>query len=82
MKQTCQSCALILFLLFLVTFFKLPANLMATKEGVSHLEVEDDVSLDKLMGLEVCENGDEECLKKRIVSEVHLDYIYTQHHRP
>jgi len=37
----------------------------------------------QLMGLEhYCEDGDEECLKRRLMSEAHLDYIYTQHHKP
>ncbi|XP_077230473.1 PHYTOSULFOKINE 3 PRECURSOR [Tasmannia lanceolata] len=36
----------------------------------------------KLMGLEDCDNGDEECLKRRMLSEAHLDYIYTQHKNP
>ncbi|XP_020111533.1 putative phytosulfokines 6 isoform X2 [Ananas comosus] len=36
-----------------------------------------------LMGMEVCEDGNEECLKRRVISEAHLDYIYTQrHHKP
>ncbi|KAI3949979.1 hypothetical protein MKW92_017091 [Papaver armeniacum] len=40
----------------------------------------------KLMGMEDChESGDEkeeECLKRRMMAEAHLDYIYTQHHKP
>lgn len=35
-----------------------------------------------LMGLEKCHEKDEECLKRRMVAEAHLDYIYTQHHKP
>ncbi|KAI3988426.1 hypothetical protein MKX01_026240 [Papaver californicum] len=32
---------------------------------------------------EECGNGDEECLKRRMIAEAHLDYIYTQrHHKP
>nr|CAN62427.1 hypothetical protein VITISV_034841 [Vitis vinifera] len=56
--------------------------------GVSLLEMEGNDSfefcdtLQQLMGVEDCENGDEECLKRRIISEAHLDYIYTQHHKP
>lgn len=38
------------------------------------------------MGLEECgneeEEEEEECVKRRIISEAHLDYIYTQHHKP
>ncbi|XP_078154701.1 uncharacterized protein LOC144550572 isoform X2 [Carex rostrata] len=37
----------------------------------------------QLMGMEECKNGDEECEKRRLLSEAHLDYIYTQgHHKP
>ncbi|KAI3909058.1 hypothetical protein MKW98_011419 [Papaver atlanticum] len=40
----------------------------------------------KLLGMEDChESGDEkeeECLKRRMMAEAHLDYIYTQHHKP
>ncbi|CAL5424066.1 unnamed protein product [Camellia sinensis] len=39
-------------------------------------------SLQQLMGVEECQNGDEDCLKRRMVAEAHLDYIYTQHHKP
>lgn len=36
----------------------------------------------QLMGMEECEKEDGECLKRRIITEAHLDYIYTQHHKP
>lgn len=43
-------------------------------------------ALQKLMGLEEYgnedEDEDEECLKRRITAEAHLDYIYTQHRKP
>ncbi|KAJ4971603.1 hypothetical protein NE237_004702 [Protea cynaroides] len=41
-----------------------------------------DDSWNQLMGMEDCGDGDEECLKRRMVAEAHLDYIYTQHHKP
>lgn len=31
------------------------------------------------MGIEKCEEKDEVCLKRRMIAEAHLDYIYTQH---
>ncbi|CAF2152183.1 unnamed protein product [Brassica rapa] len=34
----------------------------------------------KLIGMEYCGEGDEECLR-RMMTESHLDYIYTQHHK-
>ncbi|KAL9996460.1 putative phytosulfokine [Helianthus debilis subsp. tardiflorus] len=41
-------------------------------------------SFNEDMGLEECGSGDEECLKRRVlaVADAHLDYIYTQHHKP
>ncbi|KAL9322695.1 hypothetical protein ACSQ67_010748 [Phaseolus vulgaris] len=36
----------------------------------------------QLLGVEDCNGGDEECLQRRIALEAHLDYIYTQHHKP
>ncbi|XP_057953618.1 putative phytosulfokines 6 [Malania oleifera] len=47
------------------------------------LEGAEDTDMSKfqrLMGQEDCENRDEECLRRRIVLEAHLDYIYTQGH--
>ncbi|XP_042475491.1 putative phytosulfokines 6 [Macadamia integrifolia] len=41
-----------------------------------------DASWANLMGMEDCGDGDEDCLKRRMVAEAHLDYIYTQHHKP
>lgn len=32
--------------------------------------------------MEKCEDGDVECLKRRMLADAHLDYIYTQHHKP
>lgn len=40
------------------------------------------IVLQELMGMEDCGNEDEECLKRRVLAEAHLDYIYTQHHKP
>ncbi|KAK3006013.1 hypothetical protein RJ639_016609 [Escallonia herrerae] len=36
----------------------------------------------QLMGLEECDDKDEDCLSRRVAAEAHLDYIYTQHHKP
>ncbi|XVF55653.1 hypothetical protein PTKIN_Ptkin06aG0053700 [Pterospermum kingtungense] len=35
-----------------------------------------------LMGSEECNEKDEECMKRRMIADAHLDYIYTQHHKP
>ncbi|XP_006432983.2 putative phytosulfokines 6 [Citrus sinensis] len=84
------------FLLILLIFSKskTSASFLATKQGqeekkfkelsgeVSLQEMEEIESMNQIMGMETCENGDEECMKRRIISEAHLDYIYTQHHKP
>ncbi|KFK33901.1 hypothetical protein AALP_AA5G075600 [Arabis alpina] len=40
----------------------------------------EDYSLDQPMGMDHC-GGEEECLRRRMITESHLDYIYTQHHK-
>lgn len=34
------------------------------------------------LGMEECHENDGACLKRRMVAEAHLDYIYTQPHKP
>ncbi|KAJ9181440.1 hypothetical protein P3X46_009572 [Hevea brasiliensis] len=84
------SFVLIFFLLLLLLLSSTSARLylppkqeekeVKSTDG-SFTERKEDVST--LMGLEEyeCEEGDEECLKRRMVAEAHLDYIYTQHHK-
>lgn len=90
MKQNFHSCCgFLFFFIFLITS-QTSARFLATKQGVNHelvkfnnLDMEEgSESLEKLMGLEECKNGDEGCLKRRSIAEVHLDYIYTQQHKP
>ncbi|CAL5352658.1 unnamed protein product [Camellia sinensis] len=94
MKQNIHSIYVMFFIIFLVTTSQTVARFLATKQGEketklneittggSLVEVEENDSLNQLMGLEECQNGDEDCLKRRMVAEAHLDYIYTQHHKP
>ncbi|CAA2995021.1 phytosulfokines 6 [Olea europaea subsp. europaea] len=46
-----------------------------------YLQKETVNSFDKVTEAEECPNKDEECLR-RVLLEAHLDYIYTQHHKP
>ncbi|RDY12330.1 putative phytosulfokines 6, partial [Mucuna pruriens] len=46
----------------------------------SSAELEDD--MEELMGVEECCMKEEECSRRRMMVEAHLDYIYTQHHNP
>ncbi|CAH8267427.1 unnamed protein product [Arabidopsis lyrata] len=82
MKQTLCLAVCVLFLI-------LSTSSSAIRRGkedpeinplVSVTPVEED-SVNKLMGMEYCGEGDEECLKRRMMTESHLDYIYTQHHK-
>ncbi|KAL7198319.1 hypothetical protein ACSBR2_020759 [Camellia fascicularis] len=95
MKQNIHSFALMFFLLFLIiTNSQALARFLASEQGEggpklneittlgSLVEMEENDSLNELMRLEDCHNGDEECVKRRMVAEAHLDYIYTQHHKP
>ncbi|CAK9153855.1 unnamed protein product, partial [Ilex paraguariensis] len=58
------------------------AKLNNKTTGDSLVHIEGNNYLNTLMGIEDCESGDEECLKRRVLAEAHLDYIYTQHHKP
>ncbi|KAK8596158.1 hypothetical protein V6N13_000806 [Hibiscus sabdariffa] len=86
MKQSFLS-GLLLLLLF---SSHLSARLIADKQGKEEVELtqitdmeDTEVIMNQLFGVEEsCETGDDECLKRRMISEAHLDYIYTQHHKP
>ncbi|OMO90219.1 Phytosulfokine [Corchorus olitorius] len=89
MKQSFLSGALLLFFLILISSSHLSARSIANKQGKEEIvelsqitDMEDIELMNQLMGVEVCKSGDEECLKRREISEVHLDYIYTQQHKP
>ncbi|CAN4098969.1 unnamed protein product [Withania somnifera] len=94
MKQLITSYFLV-FLIFLFVFLSQASSsrLLSTsqvkedvKNGKLSLplysldQMENTDSLKKLMGVEECEEEDEECVKRRVVAEAHLDYIYTQNH--
>ncbi|KAH6793603.1 hypothetical protein C2S52_004080 [Perilla frutescens var. hirtella] len=91
MKQNIHSIALLLILVFLlISTSHTSSRKLASKQGGAHLmikskksvtEMENIESFHDLMGVEECENEDEECLKRRILADAHLDYIYTQDHK-
>ncbi|XP_062196880.1 phytosulfokines 5-like isoform X2 [Phragmites australis] len=43
----------------------------------------DELSVSEMMGAEevdeVCAEGNDECMQRRLLRDAHLDYIYTQH---
>ncbi|XP_016466323.1 putative phytosulfokines 6 [Nicotiana tabacum] len=89
-----QSICFVVFLLLLVSLSPASSRFLSVsevKEEVKYGKVtqlayslDDQMetfdSLNKLMGIEGCEDEDEECSKRRIMAEAHLDYIYTQNH--
>ncbi|XP_057457273.1 putative phytosulfokines 6 isoform X2 [Lotus japonicus] len=92
MKLSFHSGALLLFFFFLVCSSTLSARSLTSEQGKnikvdidseekSVLGLEGD-NFFKLLGIEHCKFGDEECLQRRMDLEAHLDYIYTQHHKP
>ncbi|XVE59516.1 hypothetical protein DITRI_Ditri05aG0052100 [Diplodiscus trichospermus] len=88
MKQTFLSGALLLLFLVLISSSHLSARFIANKQGKEEVELSQITNIQEielmnlLMGVETCDTGDDECLNRRIISEAHLDYIYTQHHKP
>ncbi|KAJ0976779.1 hypothetical protein J5N97_012253 [Dioscorea zingiberensis] len=46
------------------------------------LETARENTSDMMGTLDRCDDGDGECLERRMMSDVHLDYIYTQHQEP
>ncbi|XP_044506763.1 uncharacterized protein LOC123226314 [Mangifera indica] len=87
MKQNFCFTALIFLILFLFSS-NTSALFIVRKQGLEGVRVKEIASevsteqMENLMGIETCENGDEECLKGRLISEAHLDYIYTQKLKP
>ncbi|KAK9123970.1 hypothetical protein Sjap_013572 [Stephania japonica] len=69
-------CALLLIFLLSSCSISL-ARFLVPKPGEWTVQIEQEKSLD-LMGMEKCGVQDEECLKRRMMAEAHLDYIYTE----
>ncbi|KEH38949.1 putative phytosulfokines 6 [Medicago truncatula] len=83
--------AQIFFLFFLLSSSILFARELTNEQGPNTkievsgdsfvLDLEGDESL-KMLGMEKCNIEDEDCMQRRMTLEAHLDYIYTQHHKP
>ncbi|GLT82061.1 hypothetical protein SLE2022_004740 [Rubroshorea leprosula] len=87
MKQRVYLTALLLFLVLLISSPHLTARFIVTKMEQEEVElnqitITEDIEPMTLMDMEPCDTGDEDCLKRRAISEVHLDYVYTQHQKP
>ncbi|XP_022767166.1 putative phytosulfokines 6 [Durio zibethinus] len=87
MKEKIVGFITLLLLAFLLCTFSTSARLQPRKQGANGMiqagvltDATEDFS--NLMGSEECYEKDEECLKRRMIADAHLDYIYTQHHKP
>ncbi|KAF8039551.1 hypothetical protein BT93_B1921 [Corymbia citriodora subsp. variegata] len=93
MKFGLYSRALSIFLLCLLLSSSAAAKHAADEPGLEEREMKkiassgvamgekmegSDDMIRNLMGEEACDDGEEECLKRRFLAEAHLDYIYTQ----
>ncbi|KAK1429182.1 hypothetical protein QVD17_11386 [Tagetes erecta] len=83
MKHTFHCTVPFIFLIIIFFFFThSSARFLHTKPGENPLvDLETINSFNDVMGVEDCENEDDECLKRRVLVDAHLDYIYTQHHK-
>ncbi|KAK2655106.1 hypothetical protein Ddye_008158 [Dipteronia dyeriana] len=54
--------------------------------GIAHATISKEAIREDLLNLmgseDQCDEKDEDCLNRRMIAEAHLDYIYTQHHKP
>ncbi|KAI3523335.1 hypothetical protein L1887_01396 [Cichorium endivia] len=96
MKHSVRCGVPLIFFLSIVVFSHTSARFLHTKPGEKMVELDESInsseshladletvdSLHELMGIENCDSRDEECLKRRVLAEAHLDYIYTQHRKP
>ncbi|BFG38694.1 hypothetical protein CerSpe_249680 [Prunus speciosa] len=78
MKQNYQVFLMFSLLAFLI--FSTSSHARLLQQNQASLSATND-PID-LMGSEECDDRDEECLKRRLIAEAHLDYIYTQNHKP
>ncbi|KAK9168419.1 hypothetical protein Syun_000559 [Stephania yunnanensis] len=77
MKQSSgSSSSALLRALLLIFLLSSCSILLVPKPGEGLVEIEQENSLES-MGMEKCGVKDEECLKRRMMGEAHLDYIYT-----
>lgn len=73
---------LLIFLVLSCNFVKITQGNEGFEEaGLSKTSAEAYINENNMMGLEHCEDGNEECVRRRMIADAHLDYIYTQHHK-
>ncbi|KAG8376671.1 hypothetical protein BUALT_Bualt09G0088000 [Buddleja alternifolia] len=84
MKQISNATITSLFILLIIshTSARLLSSRQGDSSGTKGYEMTPEDNISSLMGLEECGEKDEGCVKRRMVADAHLDYIYTQHHNP
>ncbi|KAF3441716.1 hypothetical protein FNV43_RR15631 [Rhamnella rubrinervis] len=95
MKQSCCRLLITFLILFSLIFHHSCARILAPEQVEEQVfNIDNEISTHEegsltgmkdlldLMGSEGCEDKDEECVNRRMIAEAHLDYIYTQHHKP
>ncbi|KAJ8754078.1 hypothetical protein K2173_001976 [Erythroxylum novogranatense] len=58
------------------------AKLDETASTVSVTDTHEETNKLNMGALENCNERDEECLRRRMIAEAHLDYVYTERHNP
>ncbi|XP_039015216.1 putative phytosulfokines 6 [Hibiscus syriacus] len=88
MKRSFLFTVLIIFFIVLISSSHMSARFSGNKQREEEVELSQITDMEgielmnQLMGMEACDEGDDGCLKRRIIAEAHLDYIYTQHNKP
>ncbi|XVE96496.1 hypothetical protein REPUB_Repub02eG0227400 [Reevesia pubescens] len=76
---------------FLLCSYSTSARLLPQQQGEKEFKAKEilpaagflaEEDFSNLMGSEECYEKDEDCVKRRMIAEAHLDYIYTQHQKP
>ncbi|KAL8526281.1 hypothetical protein ACS0TY_015484 [Phlomoides rotata] len=85
MKQFSHGAIFSVFLLLLISHAssRLISSHQDDSQDAKTYEIsQQEADFQTLIGSERCGDKDEECEKRRIVAEAHLDYIYTQPRPP
>ncbi|KAM2685811.1 hypothetical protein EV2_008772 [Malus domestica] len=82
MKQMKNYQNFLIFFVFIFLLLSNPSSARARLQQQNKASLTGSNDLVNLMGSEECDEKDEECLRRRMIAEAHLDYIYTQNHKP
>ncbi|KAD2262711.1 hypothetical protein R6Q59_011690 [Mikania micrantha] len=95
MKHSSRCGVPFIFLLSIIVFSDASARFFHIEQSENTIKVDESINaagessvgnpetgdwFKDVMGFD-CGSGDEDCLKRRLLADAHLDYIYTQHHK-